>query len=367
MKKSVFLLIIVAVLFSCNSKETESTGYTIDGTIAGYDSAYVYLKKRVDGEFISLDSFMVSQGRFTFKNQLAFPELHYLVFGDNKHMASFFIENAVINFTAHFDSLDMAKIAGSKSQDEFKAYRVEIMPFENKMADLYKQYREASDKKDQELMADIDSTLEALDNDMNGFIKNYIATHKSSAIAPYILSRIVYRLDVNQLDSMLALFDKRLDSSVYTQGLKEKVQILRNVEIGKIAPDFTLNDTTGNPVSLSSFKGKYVLIDFWAAWCGPCRRENPNNVKLYNEYKSKGFEILGVSFDTEREKWVKAINDDKLTWPQVSDLNGWKSAAGKLYGVSAIPHTVLLDKEGVIVAKNLVGEPLKEKIKELLK
>jgi thiol-disulfide isomerase/thioredoxin len=107
-------------------------------------------------------------------------------------------------------------------------------------------------------------------------------------------------------------------------------------------------------------------VDFWAAWCGPCRRENPNNVSLYADYKDKGFEILGVSFDNNREDWIKAINDDGLTWPQVSDLKGWKSAAGKLYGVSSIPHTVLLDKEGVIIAKNLRGEELREKVAELL-
>ena len=367
MKKMTSFLMIIAVLFSCNPKEADTSGYTVEGLIIGFDSAYVHLQKRVDGDYISVDSVMVSGGKFNFSAKTGFPEMYYLQFGDSRHRTGFFLENSAITFTAHYDSLDVAVISGSKSQDEFKAYKDEILPFENKMADLQEQYKAASEQKNQEAMNQVNLVWDALDQEMNAFIKNYIATHHSTPIAPFILSRIAYGLDVNDLDSMLGLFDKRLDSSVYTLNLKEKVQVLRNVEIGKPAPDFTLNDTTGNPVSLSSFKGKYLLIDFWAAWCGPCRRENPNNVKLYNEYKSKGFEILGVSFDNDRDKWVKAIRDDKLSWPQISDLQGWKSAAGKLYGVSAIPHTVLIDKEGIIVARNLVGEPLKEKIKELLK
>jgi peroxiredoxin len=166
---------------------------------------------------------------------------------------------------------------------------------------------------------------------------------------------------------MVTILDKTLDSSVYTVDLKGKVEILKNVQVGKNAPDFTLNDTTGNPVSMSSLKGKYLLIDFWAAWCGPCRRENPNNVKLYKEFNKKGFEILGVSLDTDRNDWVEAIKSDKLAWTQVSDLKGWKSSAGKLYGVNSIPHTILVDKEGVIIARNLRGKELDAKLRELFK
>jgi peroxiredoxin len=177
---------------------------------------------------------------------------------------------------------------------------------------------------------------------------------------------LAYALDVNELDSLVKIIDTTLNASTYMVSLKKQVEVLRGVEVGKTAPDFTLNDTTGNPVSLSSFRGKYLLIDFWAAWCGPCRKENPNNVKLYADYKSKGFEILGVSFDDKHEKWVEAIKKDGLKWTQVSDLKRWKSAAGKLYGVRAIPHTVLLDIQGIIIAKNLSGDDLRAKISELL-
>ncbi len=140
----------------------------------------------------------------------------------------------------------------------------------------------------------------------------------------------------------------------------------RATAIGATAPDFNLPDTSGTKISLSSFRGKYVVIDFWAAWCGPCRREMPNMVKLYNDFKNKGFEILGVSLDKTRDKWVDAIKVEHMTWPQVSDLKFWQSEVAAMYSVKAIPYTVLLDKDGKIVAKNLRGEELYKKVESLL-
>jgi peroxiredoxin len=148
--------------------------------------------------------------------------------------------------------------------------------------------------------------------------------------------------------------------------LAERAEILKRVAVGQKAPDFTLNDPEGNPVSLSSLQGKYVMIDFWASWCRPCRQENPNVVRMYNKYRDKGFEILGVSLDEDRNKWVKAIEDDQLTWTHVSDLQRWGSAPGKLYGVNSIPHTVLIDPAGIIIANNLRGAALEQKLQEIL-
>jgi peroxiredoxin len=168
------------------------------------------------------------------------------------------------------------------------------------------------------------------------------------------------------LFNSLAESNKSLPSA---QLLWEGIDIAKKTGIGRIAMDFTQNDTLGKPVTLSSLRGKYLLVDFWASWCGPCRRENPNVVKAFNKYKDKGFHILGVSLDqpNAKDKWMKAIHDDGLTWTHVSDLKYWNNAAAVQYGIQAIPQNYLLDPQGKIVAKNLSGEDLDKKLGALLK
>ncbi len=137
--------------------------------------------------------------------------------------------------------------------------------------------------------------------------------------------------------------------------------------VGVAAADFSQPDANGKPIALSSFKGKYVLVDFWASWCGPCRAESPNLVKAYDKYKSKNFEIFGVSLDLSKDKWLKAIRDDKYSWPQVGDMKGWENAASQQFGILGIPFNMLLDPNGVVIARNLRGEALEKKLEEILK
>ena len=366
MKKLFFTLSIIGFLFACNQQPV-TEGFTINGTISEFDSGMVYLAKRADGKWVNLDSVTTIDGKFVFEGSVDFPEVNYLAFGDYKNLKSVFLENSEITFNAHIDSLDDASITGSSAQDEYTAYTLEGKSYDDKMNELYEKYKTTKEEGNIELANEIYSNLDVVYEEKLVFISNYICAHNQSVISPYILDReLKYTLDVNELDSMLSILDSMLSKSPYVKTLADRITVMRTVEIGKEAPDFTLNDTTGSPITMSSFRGKYLFIAFWAAWCGPCRRENPNHVSLYADYKDKGFEILGVSFDKAKEDWVKAINKDGLTWPQVSELKYWNSAAGKLYAVSSIPHTVLLDKEGVIIAKNLRGDELRAKIAELL-
>ena len=174
-------------------------------------------------------------------------------------------------------------------------------------------------------------------------------------------------MPLDELKATRAKISSELAGCPYVKDLDGIIKQLENVQIGKVTPEFSLPDTAGVSVSLSDFRGKYVLLDFWASWCPPCRRENPNVVKAFNEYKDKNFTIVGISLDKDKSKWMKAIADDNLAWTHLSDLKYWDSEIPALYGVRGIPANVLLDPDGVIVAKNITGEDLHKKLKEVIK
>ncbi|WP_375435409.1 redoxin domain-containing protein [uncultured Hymenobacter sp.] len=197
--------------------------------------------------------------------------------------------------------------------------------------------------------------------------KQLIRQNTSSYVAAYQVTTLAR--DEKQrpfVDSMAIRFQQALPNSRYTKYLADHMRKAGATAIGKLAPDVKLTTPEGKELALSSLRGKYVLIDFWASWCGPCRQENPSVIKLYQKYKDKGFDIYSISLDDSKEKWVKAIATDGLPWKHVSDLKGWKSAAGVAYGVESIPQTLLLDPKGHIVAKNLRGPELEVKIASLL-
>jgi len=174
--------------------------------------------------------------------------------------------------------------------------------------------------------------------------------------------------EVNELEDAANSTDKSIANNKFVKLLKGRVATLKRVQVGQPFIDITQADPKGNPVSLSSVvkNNKYVLVDFWASWCQPCRRENPNVVVAYQKYHDKGFTVFGVSFDNRKDDWIKAIQDDGLAWTQVSDIKGWGNAAGKLYGIQSIPQNVLIGPDDKIIARNIRGEALQNKLKELL-
>jgi len=189
----------------------------------------------------------------------------------------------------------------------------------------------------------------------------------TSLVALFATNFLDEKADFATLDTLARKFERERPDSPHAQAFVGRINRIRGVMVGGMAPEITLTDTSGNTVPLSSLRGKYVLIDFWASWCGPCRQENPNVVRMYNKFKDKGFTIYSVSLDQAKENWLRAIRNDHLTWTHVSDLKFWQSAAAQLYGVNAIPATFLLDKDGKIIAKNLRGAELEQKLDEILK
>lgn len=200
-------------------------------------------------------------------------------------------------------------------------------------------------------------------------LKDFIKSHPKSAVSGYIIANDLNNpsIPLTELIEALTYIDKSIENTAYIKTANKRVNDAKGTMVGYTATTFSQSNTEGKTVNLTDFRGKYVLIDFWASWCKPCRMENPNVVAAYNRFKDKGFTVLGVSMDSNKDAWVTAIKQDNLTWTHVSDLKGWGNEVGKLYGVTGIPQNYLLDKEGKIVAKDLRGPALDEKLAEIIK
>lgn len=326
--KCIFIILAsFLILFNLSGK---NTGLVLTGSVENIASGKVYLQKFENKMFHVIDSAQIANGQFSFSKDVKLPEIYGLSLDTTKNTLLLFLDenpvNVKLDSSAYYSK---SVVNGSSLHDLFVSYKKE----------------------------------------RNIKIDKFIKEHPGSLVSAYALYRdFSYRLSAEQIKANIALLDPALYSTPYVQVLEELSRTLERVSVGKVAPDFTANNVEGYPVKLSSHLGKgYLLIDFWAAWCGPCRRENPHVVAAYNKYKDKGFDVLGVSLDKKKDAWVAAIKKDNLLWTQVSDLQFWDSAPAKLYGVRAIPSNFLVNKDGIIVAKNLRGEDLENILDDLLK
>lgn len=360
------LVIVLAVALSIIACQGPKDKFSIKGSIAGVETGKVYLQKVVDGRPQSIDTAEVVDGKFEFTGKMDVPDFRILRLNDQDYFAQFFLDNSNVKMVASKDSLLSTKITGSPSQDIFRNYLDELEKMNKEVTNIQEKYQSAMSggNSDEAQKAEIDYM--ALMDNMKVYTKNFVKENNSSVVAAYItLVQLSSQIESAEMDSIINKFPQEISQSEYVIKLKEMAEGMRKTAVGVMAPDFTMNDPEGKPIQLSSLRGKVVMIDFWAAWCGPCRKENPHVVKLYQQYHDKGFEILGVSLDRTKEEWVEAIRQDQLTWLHVSDLQYWQSSAARLYSVSSIPQTYLLDKDGKIIAKGLRSEGLAAKLSEL--
>lgn len=363
MKKIIYAVFAALLIAACSSEPR----YVIKANIEGSDSVTFILQKRGATQMDTLGKAVSKKGMFTMKGSVQYPEQVQLVALNTTGRVTFWIENANISITGKLDSLFDAKITGSKTQDEYQSYLDGNKPLSEKYQTLVSGYRAAKTSNDTARMRKIEEDAEVIQNDMKNFQKEFVKNNPASYVTPTLLRSMSYEMSAEEIESAIATLDTNVAKIPIVNDLRTRAEAMKAVSVGQKAPDFTLNNVEGNPVSLYSKVGtKLLLVDFWAAWCGPCRAENPNVVKVYKEFNRKGFDVFGVSLDRTKEDWVKAIADDNLTWTHVSDLQYWSSAAAKLYAVNSIPANFLLDENGVIIARNLRGDDLYNKVKEIL-
>jgi peroxiredoxin len=368
------LLAATLVLLAPSCKDKNAFILTGEVADAGLNGKTVYLQKINEEKsgFVSIDSTTIENGKFVFKGIAEEqPNLHFVTIqspatSDAQKPYVFILEAGNIGLS--IDSVTTIK--GTPMNEQYQQLETEKNKLYGKMTALREEYAKLviAGELTPEEQNRFDSVFEKSSNDLSALFFEYAKTNMTNPVGEFIFESVAGNLSPKQLKELLALARPEFKKNENIQQLEKQLVALENTVIGAPFVDLKAKTPEGNDIALSDYagKGNVVLLDFWASWCAPCRQEMPAVVEAYRKYKNKGFEIVGVSLDQDPDAWVKAIETLNITWPQMSDLKAWESALSAAYGVNSIPHTVLLDKDGKIIAKDLRGEALQLKLKELL-
>ncbi len=356
-------IFFAAVALLASAFKTVPAGYQINGTVVGLaDGTWLYLRTAKPDR--DIDSCRVNGGKFSMNGQIAEKATPvYLHTAKYTNYVHFWLENTIININVKAGEFKKGRISGSATQDEDKRLDALRLPF-NIKADSLSQVLEQT--KDSITKKNLAAQIRELDGKIKQVDQGWIKANPGSLISANLLDIYATTWGRETTAALYQDLSVEMKATGYGQDINEYLLVNKSIKIGDTYADFEQANTQGKPVKLSQVKGKYILLDFWASWCGPCREENPKLAATYARFKDKGFAVLGVSLDENKKQWLQAIKTDQLMWENVCDLRGDKNQVALMYGINAIPNNFLIDSKGVVIARNLRGEKLDEALEKLL-
>ncbi len=365
--KTIIFFLLLGNFFSGCQQQKKPDHFTINGKLSNLKDTIIYMMYTYR-DSSRVDSAVVKNGSFTFHGKLTEPSAAMIFLPGYKGGGAgwAYIENGEMSLSGNADSINDISLSGSAAQDQDVLYKESTKSINKEIKQAIADYETAKNNNDLHTQIALNKKIEGLEEQKWQATKKFIRENPKSYVGTSLLGGWAFKKDYNSLFQLYSILDTSIQHSYAGNRLSKSLEKLKKIGIGSTAEDFVKNDLNGKPVKLSGYRGKWVLLDFWASWCGPCRAENPNVLKNYNAYKEKGFTVLGVSLDDSAPKWKKAVEEDKMPWAQVCSFEGWKDPVSREYDVAGIPANFLISPQGIVLARDLRDEELGRKLQLLI-